>query len=683
MIEIEITDRNGNRYGDGPIITAEAWSHTAVLDGAGTGQFIVPAADRRTQLIQQRRYARAYAYVDGVRTLLDEMIITSSEVRVRSDGMGVLTVDGDDILAELANRTVGELALHRDIVSRPVSVHRVRDVPEVTDILAECYDGNLTTYFEFSWPRLDVGQFVYIVGAAPFDFIRLNLGFPNYMRADMTVEYYKWSYWHEFDVDDQTNVDGMPMHRNGDIVLDGATDWEEETLPIVGLGNVTGYWARIYFQADEPLTSGIRWNELQLIQRVGTTDALTQILALAPGDWSLAATGHTRTSNEVLLQFAGESVLEALIEVAINTGNHFYRGAGRSIVWLWPDDLQASNIRAVYVDDPIAAERNNSICLIHNLSMTTSSIELVTRLYPQGADGVTLKDSTKATDDLPAGYVMSASANYVENRARIDELGGDDVGLVERWWQKREIAAASQSLASRQAASDALLDAALEELRVRSGDIQACSVDVVKLYRDLQLGQTIQVVYDEWRDGYHSVAVNAHFYVLGMTQSVDASGVRVVGLDLATIDRPVAGVNLRGGPALVLELAKQLRHLMTTSAGVSNAAAAVIASVLSNVGGDVRGGLVEVRDKQNDPILRASHDDQVVAIGPATRRGWMYDGDRHYATPDVLRPGWKVGFFDGTPATRQTVSGAAGGNAALESLLAALALYGLIEDNTT
>lgn len=686
MIEIEITDRAGARYGDGPIITAESWEHTAVLDGAGTGRFVMPAGDRRTALIQQRRYARAYAYVNGVRTLLDEMIITANEIGVRTDGMAVLSVDGDDLLAELANRTVGELALHRDIVSRPISVHRVRDVPERTDIMAECYDGDPDTYFEFSWPRFDVNQFIYVIGDEQFDFIRLNMTRYNYQRANLVVQFYTGypsPAWYDFELDDQTMVNGATLRRNGDLVLGGAADWQQMTLPIQGLGDVTGYWARIYIEGDEPLTSGIRWNEVQLIQRVGTTDALAQILAFAPADWALDTTGHTKTSSEVRLTFAGESVLEALIEVATNTGNHFYRGDGRSIVWLWPNDLQSSGIRAVYVDDPIAAQSNDAICLIRNLTMTTSSLELVTRLYPQGADGLTLANTTKTADDLPAGYVISKADNYIENRARIDELGGNDVGLVERWWQRREIAAASQSLASRQAAADALLDAALEELRVRSTDIQACRVDVVKLYRAVQLGQTIQVVYDDWRDGYHGVAVNAHFYVLAMTQRVDTSGVRTVNFELATIDRPVAGVNQRGGPALVLDLAKQLRHLMITQAGVDNAAANAIASVLSNVGGDVRGGLVEVRDKQNDPILRASHDDQIVAIGPATRRGWMYDGDQHYASPDVLAPTRKAGFFGAPPVARQTVSGSTGANAALQSLIEALEDFGLIEDATT
>lgn len=686
MIEIEITDRNGNRYGDGPIITAEAWEHTAVLDGAGAGRFIAPASDPRTALAQQRRYARAYGYVSGVRTLLDELIITTREIKTRTDGKAVLTVDGDDLLAELANRTVGELSLHRDIVSRPLSVHRLRDFLLVTDIMAECYDGDLDTYFEFSWPRLDVDQFIYVIGSEQFDFIRLNMTTFNHQRANLVVQYYT-EYpspaWNDFELDDQTEVDGATLRRNGDLVLDGAADWVQTTLPIVGLGNVTGYWARMYVQSDAPLTSGIRWNEVQLIQRVGTTDALARIMAYAPADWSLDTTGHTRTSAEVLMTFAGESVLEALIEVATNTGNHFYRGTGRTVVWTWPDDVRPSSVRAVNVEDPVAAERNDSICLVQNLVMTASSVELVTRLYPQGADGVTLADTTRTADDLPAGYVLSKSGNYIENRARIDALGGDAAGLVERWWQKREIAAASTSLASRQAASDALLDAALEELRVRSSDVQACSVDVVKLVRSLQLGQTMQLVYDEWKDDYHSVAIDDVFFIMGMTQRFDVTGVRVVGLDLATIDRRIAGINIGGGASLVLELAKQLRHLMATSAGVSNTTANVIASYLTGFGGEVRAGLVEVRDKQNDPILRASHDDQVVSIGPATRRGWMYDGDQHYASPDVLHPTRRVGFYDAQPLTKQTVSGATDGNAALISLLEALDKYGLIEDDTT
>ena len=43
----------------------------------------------------------------------------------------------------------------------------------------------------------------------------------------------------------------------------------------------------------------------------------------------------------------------------------------------------------------------------------------------------------------------------------------------------------------------------------------------------------------------------------------------------------------------------------------------------------------------------------------------------------------KLGFFQGGPGTQATVSGSTGGNAALQSLLNALASYGLIVDSTT
>lgn len=43
----------------------------------------------------------------------------------------------------------------------------------------------------------------------------------------------------------------------------------------------------------------------------------------------------------------------------------------------------------------------------------------------------------------------------------------------------------------------------------------------------------------------------------------------------------------------------------------------------------------------------------------------------------------KVSFFNATPAAKQTVTGSKGGNAALASLIAALAAYGLITDSTT
>jgi len=48
-----------------------------------------------------------------------------------------------------------------------------------------------------------------------------------------------------------------------------------------------------------------------------------------------------------------------------------------------------------------------------------------------------------------------------------------------------------------------------------------------------------------------------------------------------------------------------------------------------------------------------------------------------------INPGTGLGFFHTAPVTQRTVTGSRGGNAALASLLTALATYGLIINNTT
>lgn len=50
---------------------------------------------------------------------------------------------------------------------------------------------------------------------------------------------------------------------------------------------------------------------------------------------------------------------------------------------------------------------------------------------------------------------------------------------------------------------------------------------------------------------------------------------------------------------------------------------------------------------------------------------------------DLNHDGSKIGLFTTAPTTKQTVTGSRGGNAALASLLTALAAYGLITDSST
>lgn len=92
----------------------------------------------------------------------------------------------------------------------------------------------------------------------------------------------------------------------------------------------------------------------------------------------------------------------------------------------------------------------------------------------------------------------------------------------------------------------------------------------------------------------------------------------------------------------------------------------------SGVGFDISlqfGGNFRVRDGSSNTLLQATHGGGGYVANAGTKRiEWDSTG---------------IAFFAGTTAAKQTISGSRGGNAALESLLTALATYGLVTNSTT
>lgn len=77
----------------------------------------------------------------------------------------------------------------------------------------------------------------------------------------------------------------------------------------------------------------------------------------------------------------------------------------------------------------------------------------------------------------------------------------------------------------------------------------------------------------------------------------------------------------------------------------------------------------------------ASYQSTPIFINDATG-GITFDADVEI-NGALNHDGSTVGFFNIAPATRQTITGSRGGNAALASLLTALAAYGLIIDSSS
>ena len=97
----------GTRLGAGPILSAVEWESTAKLDAAGSFSFTMPASDPKAALLRPQRVVWCYTFVDEVMVECGAGIVERITTQVGTPTL--LRVRGPDLLAELAQRTVGQL----------------------------------------------------------------------------------------------------------------------------------------------------------------------------------------------------------------------------------------------------------------------------------------------------------------------------------------------------------------------------------------------------------------------------------------------------------------------------------------------------------------------------------------------------------------------------------------------
>lgn len=624
------------------------------LDAAGDGQFELPAADPRAAQIAMLRRARVSDMVAGRQTALGEIIIQKRERRISPAGVTALAVSGPDLLAELADRTVGEVGLYQDDVHHALFAAIGLLLP-IGD-LVEAVDNDPQTAQNIEL----LPDWLWIGDSETFDMVRWRLQRSAVGGHDLTVEYWDGLAWASLTIEDGTTANERTLQRSGDMTFTPPGDWAASTI-----NGRAAYWMRM--QARDAQI-GAYVADLSVVKRNPTGDALQMLMAYAPAGWSLdTVNGYPSTAGAVLMTGAGESVLEMLIAVAEATNEHFRLGAGRQIVWL-RQELSDSGLRAIRAPDGPLPDADDVTCLITNLTQTNDASQIINRIYSHGAGDVTLSNTSRTAANLPAGWTFNKAENWIENTPSVNSLGL----RRERWWTASVIRALNSSQA--QAASNALFDAAVAALRLHSETATTYRADVVRVNRDLPVGQTIRVQYDEWIDDYHATEIDDRFVIIGVTRQINDAGVQIVGLEISS-----AGRRTTTGADLVMGALEQLRRLAQSERRLTQATT----GLLSDGQAEAVLRVVEVRDPVNRAILRASQDDELVVIGPSTRQGWRYDANGHQAAPDILTVRQSAGFFGAAPVGRQAVVGSRGGNAALAALLTALEALGLIEDNTT
>ena len=644
-VDIYSATDHTTRLGAGPIANITAAQITRRLDQAGSGSFTMLAVDERRSLVQARRWAVIRGVVDNAVAELGSFVIDTVETSLNVPGAPDLTVSGDDILRELAQRTVGELGIYEDDL-RTLSYY---GGPTGANLAAVVSDNDVATAVS---TVIESGTYQYFASQNQFNFVRLFFKTPNRASSTLTVQYSKgggvWAAMTASDRTAYTSPDGnhYTWYRDGDIELTVPGDWATDTL-----NGHTGYFVRM--TSSTAVTANV--GEVRTINRSATTDGLSRIAALFPDEWSLdRINGQARTSKDVRLQFAGESVLGALSTLADKTGDHFILGAGRRVIWLYASDITQGRpmIVALQSGDGVRMEGNNDVCLVTELSASQDTYPMISRIYPYSGgsseDWVTLAQTTRSAR---SGYTLDKAANYLKRNLTETQYGRTEVNMT-----FSEITPALQTPAARALAADFLFDAALTYLERYSLPNTLYTLRLAQCERVLLPGQKIRLIYHEWRDGAHVISVDQELILLETTVEYTESGVRTTAVQASTVDSwpPSDG-------GLIAGFASQLRHV---AAGRSTGATA----------GQAGSGLssLEIRDRQDVVIFRADHDDQVVEIGPSTGPHIEYDGVQVLVAGTPVRPvlrastTWAPGTIgdSGVAVTTITVNGAAQGDVA-------------------
>ncbi len=279
--------------------------------------------------------------------------------------------------------------------------------------------------------------------------------------------------------------------------------------------------------------TGVGFLELSDGAGGGSSTALADIMAFSYNGWSLSGAGYSSTGTTPYGRYAGESVLNALVKLAVQQGHNFRLGSDRQIVWLRAD-LPASGKRAIGSADPVAVEANDDVVLIANLSETETSYGLFTRLYVYGTgNGKVRLTLEKATLTFP-GYIIQHDG---KDWCLVNIAAETTYGRIETSRSFKNIGPVSHSDLDIQNAANALAEAAHQFLVRHSEPQTAYELSVTKLKDQLYPGETINVLWREIIDSYTAVNIDADLIILETSNTIDSQGVRTTDLLVSTIDQ--------------------------------------------------------------------------------------------------------------------------------------------------
>lgn len=272
------------------------------------------------------------------------------------------------------------------------------------------------------------------------------------------------------------------------------------------------------------------------------------MLTFAPAGWAITIEGNT---PQVILRFAGESLLNCLITLAQKTGKLFTLAPTSAGVFrhiLITSAVQISGVVATNQAAPLAIERNVAACLIDKIERRENAWSLINRGIAFGAgsgearftpyaatqwpNGASINSTYSVTDLSGRGhrFILNKGENSITDLDSVAAYGDAYASQV----QFKEIAPISNNAGDTIAAANTLVGATVEWLMDTSVPQDHYTVAVHGLRRLLRPGQSVRVQAKEVRDGQAPIDINADLIIQEIITQVDENGATPVSLTVST-----------------------------------------------------------------------------------------------------------------------------------------------------
>lgn len=247
-------------------------------------------------------------------------------------------------------------------------------------------------------------------------------------------------------------------------------------------------------------------------------------------------------NEKTTVSYQGQSILEAIEELANRWGYHFRIGTGRELIFKILGTVN-SNVRLVggLRGQTSDIDNHTEVALITNISESTDRDGIINRVIAlgagTGAGQVTLE---RQTDDRHGYIVASVSPSngqtywYIEDAASIASYGAREAPII-----FEQVKPILNSITAKIRAANELMYAA-EEFLLRHKDprVQYEIGDIRALRANVEVGDKIALEYRGIVDGYKYIDVDNTFWLMELQRDRDAaSGDRVARVVLSNVDK--------------------------------------------------------------------------------------------------------------------------------------------------